>query len=167
MIGVLLQHRLINRNRLRLRMRVFLEGDSAGKKLRYIFGLSGRLNHRNRIASDQIIARSKIKHELTRDRFKHLALMTERNPASGIERSRLEQRILHPRRLLLHGRQRFPDHRRAHLARAQVAHFLDLQEVEKGIDFRGGDQSSFFPSANCRAVSRKIRSKSARLYLTM
>ena len=72
-----------------------------------------------------------IKHELPGDRFNKFALMTEGNPLAGGERSCFNQRILHPRHLLLHGLERLPYHRRTHLAGTQVPNFLDLEEIEK------------------------------------
>jgi len=65
---------------------------------------------------------------------------------AGAKSAGLEQWILHPGRLLLHGLERLPDHRGPHFVSAQVAYFLDLQEVKKGIALSGGDQFGFFPS---------------------
>ena len=88
----------------------------------------------------------KIEHELPGDGLDHPALMAEGDSVAGGERSGFEQGILHPRNLLLHGFERLPDHRRTHLAGAQVTHFLDLQEIEKRIALGRGYQSGFFPS---------------------
>ena len=68
-----------------------------------------------------------IEHELARDGFHQPPLMPEGNTPPALVCARLEQRIFHAGNLLLHRFQRLPDHRRAHLLRAQVSHFLDLQ----------------------------------------
>ena len=60
--------------------------------------------------------------------------------------TRIQQRILHPGHLFLHGLKRFTNDGRAHPLRTQVAHFLDLQEVEKRIVFRDSHQPGFFPA---------------------
>jgi len=68
------------------------------------------------------------------------------------ESSRFKQRVLHPGNLFQHGLKRLPYHRRTHLAGAQVAYFLDLQEFKKRIVLGGGDQSGFFPG--CQLTGR-------------
>jgi hypothetical protein len=72
--------------------------------------------------------------------------MPEGDAVSRAKRTGLEQRILHPGYLLLHGLERLPDDRRTHLAGAQITHFLDLQQVKKGITLGDGYQSGLFPS---------------------
>jgi len=65
--------------------------------------------------------------------------------AAGVKRAGLEQGVLHAGHLLLHRIERLPDHRRAHFAGAQVAHFFDLQEIKKRVDLCGGYKFSLFP----------------------
>ena len=72
--------------------------------------------------------------------------MPEGYAAPAGERACFEQRILHARHLLQHGIERLANHRRAYFFRAQVAYFLDLQEIEKRIILGGGNQSGFFPT---------------------
>ncbi len=67
--------------------------------------------------------------------------------------SRFEQRILHTSYLLLHGFERLTDYRRAHFSRAQIAYFLNLQQIKKGIALGGGYQSGLFPS--CQLTRRE------------
>jgi hypothetical protein len=71
--------------------------------------------------------------------------VTERDAASALIGSGFEQRILHARNLFLHGFKRLPDHGRANALRAQVAHFLDLHQIEKGIIFGRRHQSRLLP----------------------
>ena len=79
--------------------------------------------------------------------------MTKRDPVTGAKRSRLEQRILHSRYLLLHGLERLTDDSGPHFAGTQVTHFLDLQEIKKRIGLGRGYQSSLFPS--CQLTRRE------------
>jgi hypothetical protein len=79
--------------------------------------------------------------------------VAESNAMPGAEDARLDQRILHSCSLFLHGIKRPPDYRGAHLVSAQVANFLDLQEVKKGVALGGGYQFGFFPS--CQLTRRK------------
>src|SRR5215469_4033706 len=90
--------------------------------------------------------RGEIEEELTGNWLEQPALMPEGDAVPGGCGAGLQQRILHTRHLLLHGFQRLPDDRGPDLLRAQVADFLDLQEVEKRIALRDGHQSGFFPT---------------------
>jgi hypothetical protein len=54
--------------------------------------------------------------------------------------------------MLQHGFERLPDHRGAHFARAQIAHFLDLQEFKERIALGSSHQSGFFPG--CQLTGR-------------
>jgi hypothetical protein len=72
--------------------------------------------------------------------------MPKSNPMSGKESTRLQERVLHPRHLLLHRLQGLADRGWAHLLGAQVAYFLDLQEIKKRITLSGGYQFGFFPT---------------------
>ena len=73
--------------------------------------------------------------------------------AAGSLMSRFKQRIFHSRSLLLHGIERPPNNRRPDFAGTQVANFLDLQQVKKGIALDGGYQFGFFPS--CQLTRRE------------
>src|SRR5882672_6444438 len=144
-IGIEFQHLFIHLDRLHLTAGVFLEGNAAGEKIRHIRRSRLRADG-NEYAAYHSRAGREIEQELPGDGFDDSTLMAEGNPVTRRERSRLKQRILHSRHLLLHGFERLPDHRRTHFAGAQVAHFLDLQKLEKRIAFGCGHQSSFFPS---------------------
>jgi hypothetical protein len=72
--------------------------------------------------------------------------MTEGDPVAGGKRAGFEQRILHPRHLLLHSFQGLADYRGPYLASAQVPHLLDLQKIKKRIALGGCNQPSLFPS---------------------
>ena len=90
---------------------------------------------------------AKIHHKLSRDRLQQLALVAERHAMLVSGRSAgLEQRISHARRLLLHGFERLPDHRRPYPHGAQVANFLDFQQVGKGVGDRGTQSTPRAPS---------------------
>ncbi len=65
---------------------------------------------------------------------------------SSRESASFEQGIRHSRNLLLHGLERLANNGRAHFAGAQVADFLDLQQIEKGIGLGDGDEASFLPA---------------------
>ena len=83
----------------------------------------------------------------------------------GGESPRFEQRIFHACSLLLHGLERLPDHRRAHLTGAQDPALFSLAGGQKRSRCRRRRPARPFPKlANWRAVSRRIRTKSARLY---
>ena len=72
--------------------------------------------------------------------------MPERNAMFVRGRSsRFEQRIFHARSLLAHGVERLADHRRAHAHRAQVANFLDFEQIGKRIGFGGRNQPCALP----------------------
>jgi hypothetical protein len=67
--------------------------------------------------------------------------------------SSFEQRIFHTSYLFLHGLEGLPDYRWTHFSRAQIAHFLDLQQIKKRIALGGGYQSGLFPS--CQLARRE------------
>src|SRR3979490_2776691 len=71
--------------------------------------------------------------------------MTESYAVAALIRSRFKQRILHTCNLFLHGLKRLPDDGGAHSLGAEVPHFLDLAEIEKGIIFAGANESRFLP----------------------
>ena len=53
-----------------------------------------------------------------------------------VGRARFQQRILNPGSLLAHGFKRFTDDCRTHAHRAQIADFLDFQQVRERIGRR-------------------------------
>ncbi len=65
--------------------------------------------------------------------------------APSSKRAGFEQRIFHPGGLLLHGHHRLLNFDRTHPLGAQVAHFLDLQEVKERIAFGGRKQAGLLP----------------------
>ncbi len=71
--------------------------------------------------------------------------MAERDAASALIGAGFEQWIRHARNLLLHGLKRLPDHGWANALGAEVAHFLDLHEIEEGIILGGRHQSRLLP----------------------
>jgi hypothetical protein len=88
----------------------------------------------------------KIEHELAGDRLEQMSLMTESHAVACRKGARLKQGILHAGDLFLHGLKRLPYHGRPYFAGTQIANFLDLQKIKKGILLRGGYQSGFFPT---------------------
>ncbi len=79
--------------------------------------------------------------------------MAKRDSMPTIKCTGLKQWILHPCCLFLHSHQGFPDNRGPHFAGTEVSDFLDLQQIEKGIAFRGGYQFGLFPS--CQLTRRE------------
>ena len=72
--------------------------------------------------------------------------MAERDAAvSRAVGASFEQGIFHARHLLLHGFERLTNDPGSYSPCAQVANFLNLQEIEKGIALSRGHQSGFFP----------------------
>jgi len=151
-LGIKFEHPFVSRNRLSLGVGIFFERDALGEKPGDIRGNRLGLNQRDR-GTGNIVSGGKIEHELAGDRFDQPALVAESNAMPGAEDARLDQRILHSCSLFLHRIKRPPDYRRAHFMSAQVANFLDLQEVKKGIAFGDGYQFGFFPS--CQLTRRK------------
>ena len=90
--------------------------------------------------------------------------MAECDAVPGGERPRLEQRIFHARNLLQHGFERLPYHRGTHLAGAQVAHFLDLQELKERVTFGGSHQSGLLPGCQ---LARRDSQDSQQIGLTV
>jgi hypothetical protein len=152
-LGIQFQHPLVSRNRLSLGVGIFFERNALGEKPSDIGGNRSGLDQRGRSTGNNIVSGGEIEHELARDRLYQFALVAESNAMAGAENARLDQRILHPRSLFLHGIKRLPDYRRAHFMSAQVANLLDLQEVKKGIVLGDGYQFGFFPS--CQLTRRK------------
>src|SRR5581483_1791967 len=97
--------------------------------------------------------RCEVEHELAGNWFQQPSFMAEGYPVSGGQRPGLEQRILHARGLFLHSVERLADHRRAYFARAQIAYFFYLEEIEERVLFRGGYQSGSFPT--CQLARRE------------
>jgi hypothetical protein len=58
-----------------------------------------------------------------------------------------EEWVLHAGRLLLHSRQRLSNLNWPNMPGAQVADFFHLQEVEKCIAIRSGEQASLLPGS--------------------
>jgi hypothetical protein len=145
-LGIEFQHPLVSRNRLSLRVGILFKCNALGEKPSDIRGNRLGLNQPGRGTGNNIVSGGEIEHELAGDRFDQSALVAESNAMPGAENARLDQWILHSRSLLLHGIERPPDYRRAHFMSAQVANFLDLQEVKKGIAFGDGYQFGFFPT---------------------
>src|SRR5256712_11304421 len=80
--------------------------------------------------------------------------MAESDPMMACRKcSRFEQRILQTSYLLLHGFERLTNDRWAHFSRAQIAYFLNLQQIKKGIALGGRYQSGLFPS--CQLTRRE------------
>src|SRR5256712_9044927 len=89
----------------------------------------------------------KVEHERAGNGLNQLALMAKSDPMMACRKSsRLEQRVFHTGYLFLHGLERLTNHRRTHFSRAQIAYFLNLQQIKKGIALGGGYQSGLFPS---------------------
>src|SRR6266567_1503695 len=147
------QHTLINRDRLQLVSRVFLQANPAGEKLGYIsrdlFVRRWRRRMRTsgrRDAGHYFFIAGKIQHELAGNRLEQPAIMTKCNPMPpGHEGACLQQRIFHARGLLLHRGHGLPYLNWSHVARAQVTDFFNLQEIKKGIAIRGREQIGPFP----------------------
>jgi hypothetical protein len=144
---VKLENFLIRGQRLGLRGRILFERNATGEPDRgFILFLRSRLGRRNRRGGYNFFPRREVHHKLSGDRFQQFALMTKRYPMLvGGRSARFQQRISHARGLLLHGLERLPDHRRAHPHRAQVADFLDLQQVGERIRWGGNDQPRTLP----------------------
>ena len=145
-LGLELEHFLVGRQRLGLRGRILFQRDAAGEPDGGVVLLRTGLGSRNRRAGHNFFPSRKVHHELSRDRLQQPALMTERHAMLvGGGNSGIEQRISHARRLLLHGFERLPNHRRPHPHGAQVANFLDLQQVGKRVGGRGSNQPRALP----------------------
>src|SRR5437868_2323349 len=72
--------------------------------------------------------------------------MPIRNSASHVEGAGLEQRVLHPGDLLLHGLQRLENHGRAHALGAQVAYLPQLDQVVEGEVFGFRSEARLLPA---------------------
>ena len=147
MAGVTLQHLHIGRNRLGVRVRIFFQSDSVGEKLGHVGFLRIGPQGHDRRARNYLLFRREVEHKLPGDGLEQLAFVAKCDPVSGEKCARLEQRVFHARHLFLHRLQRLPDHGRAHLLRAQVTDFLDLQEIETRVALRGGVPVRPFPNS--------------------
>ncbi len=142
MIGVQRHALLVGVHGFVLRLGVFFQTHTAGEEitggLRRADGVDlGRL---------QNSAVSKVHYKLPGQGFHRSAAVAIDDPRSPRKRAGLQQRILHARNLLLHGAQGIANHGRTHLFSAQVAQFLDLQEIKKGIELSDWKQSGFLPA---------------------
>ncbi len=86
-----------------------------------------------------------IEHELSGDGLQQPSVVTKSDAVSAPISARFEQWIFHAGNLFLHGIERLPDHGRPNTLRAEVAHFLDLHQIEKGIIFARRHQSRLLP----------------------
>src|SRR2546428_1243590 len=153
-IGIKLQHALVGLNRKGMLAGIFLQSDPTGKQFSNISGRGFGFYNRDLRAAYYTLLGGKVEHELAGNGLNQLALMAESDPMMARRKcSRFEQRILHASYLFLHGLERLTNHRRTHFARAQIAYFLNLQPIKKGIALGGGYQSGLFPS--CQLTRRE------------
>ena len=71
--------------------------------------------------------------------------MTKRHAVAALVRASFEQGVFHACCLFLHGLKRLPDDGGAHSLGAEIPHFLDLDEIKKGIIFAGAHEARFLP----------------------
>src|SRR5947199_9419799 len=72
--------------------------------------------------------------------------MAERHARFAGKGAGFQKRILHPCYLLLHGAQRFADHRRTHTLGAQLTQLSQLKKIKEGIRLSNRNETGFFPS---------------------
>src|ERR1019366_5378581 len=134
----------VDGNRFALRRRILFQLDSARKQVDYVGDDQFRTvapgaGHNFRFVGGEV------EHELSSDGLKQPAAVPECHAVPALIGARFQQRILHSRHLLQHGVKRLRDYRRTHSLAAQVADFLDLQEIEKGIILARLDQTRLLP----------------------
>ena len=144
MHGIHVENLQVSCDRLALRGGIFFQHDPARKQVGNVGNHQFRSIPR-RAGHDFTLFGGEIEHELSGDGLQQPALVPESNAVSAAIGASFEQRIPHAGNLLLHGFERLPDDGRTNALGAEVAHFLDLHQIEKGILFARRHQSCLLP----------------------
>jgi len=138
---------LISRQRFGLRGGIFFERDAAGEPAGGFVLAGSGFGRWDGSAGNDFFARSEVHYKLPGDGLEQAPFMTESNSMmfGGGGSSGFDQRVTHAGSLLLHGLERFADDGRAHAHGAEVADFLDFQQVGKRISGAGRDEPGALP----------------------